>query len=40
MDARIWGTIATAGLIACLGAAVGFVIIGAWVVANLLRSVF
>lgn len=40
MDARIWATIATAGLIALLAAAGGFVAVGAWVVATLLRSAF
>ena len=39
MDARIWVTIATAGVTACLAAAVGFVVVGAWVVANLLKVV-
>lgn len=39
MDMKIWATIATAGLIACLAVAFGFVIVGAWVVANVLKVV-
>lgn len=39
MDMRLWATIATAGMFLSLAAAVGFVVVGAWVVANLLRVV-
>lgn len=39
MDMRLWATIATAGMIAGLCAAGGFVIAGAWVVANVLKVV-
>lgn len=39
MDMRLWSTIATAGLIACLVVAFGFVVVGAWVVANVLKVV-